>query len=142
MPALYEILLARSGTLDEQLLILGKLVEVHGHQLQDREAAFEWARKAYERAPDREGALAAFEQVARPAAQWQGFVDAVNARLAALESSIEGTRSGKKKKKKDKENGDNGRREEMGCSSERSSPRCTRVRWGGSTKPSPPTGRS
>ncbi len=113
LPALYEILLGQARDVDDRLELLGKLVRVYGHQLQERDAAFEWARKAYELAPEREGALDAFERAARPAGQWQGFVDAVGARLAILEASLEGTRAGKKKKKKEKDNGEHGRREEM-----------------------------
>jgi len=113
LPSLYEILVGHAEEIDDKLVLLEKLVQVTGHQLQDRAAAFAWARKAFELAPSREGALAAFEQAARAAAQWTGFVEAVNARLAAIEGGVDGTRSGKKKKKREKENGENGRREEM-----------------------------
>src|SRR5208282_262898 len=55
-----------------------------------------------------------FEEAARAASQWQGFVDALSARLAIGEPPQEpGTRAGKKKKKKDREGGEGGRREEM-----------------------------
>ena len=111
LPPLYESLLGHAGDLDEKLSLLDKLVRVTGHQLQDRASAFAWARKAFELAPSREGALASFESVARAAGQWAGFVDALTARLGALESSSEGTRAGKKKKKKDRDNGDGERRE-------------------------------
>jgi tetratricopeptide (TPR) repeat protein len=113
LPALYEILLGHAMEVGERLGLLEKLVQVTGHQLQDRASAFAWARKAFEMAPSRPGAPEAFEKAARAAGQWQGFVDAVTERLATIEASLEGTRSGKKKKKKEKENGENGRREEM-----------------------------
>jgi tetratricopeptide (TPR) repeat protein len=113
LPSLYEILVRHAEEIDDKLALLEKLVQVTGHQLQDRGAAFAWARKAFEMSPSREGALAAFEHAARAAAQWTGFVEVVNARLAGIEGSVDGTRSGKKKKKKDKENGENGRREEV-----------------------------
>ena len=72
---------------DEKLALLDKLVQVTGQQLQDRAAAFGWARKAYELAPARDGALDAFEAAARAAEQWPGFVDALGARLEVLEGS-------------------------------------------------------
>jgi tetratricopeptide (TPR) repeat protein len=112
LPALYEILLGHAEDVDAKLALVEKLVGVTGHQLQDRNAAFAWARKAFELAPAREGGLAVFEQAARGATQWQGFVDALTARLSTIEGSVEGTRTGKKKKKKDRDGGDNGRREE------------------------------
>ncbi|HEY8038469.1 MAG TPA: tetratricopeptide repeat protein [Polyangiaceae bacterium] len=111
LPALYEILLGHAGDVDSRLSLLDKLVQVTGHQLQDRASAFAWARRAYELAPARDGALATFEKAARAASQWAGMVEALNARLGSIEPG-EGTRSGKKKKKKDRENGDSGRREE------------------------------
>jgi tetratricopeptide (TPR) repeat protein len=113
LPALYEILLGHAHDVDEKLPILDKLVEVSGHQLQDRSSAFAWARKAYELSPKREGGLAAFEAAARLSTQWEGFVEALLARLGTIEPAADGTRAGKKKKKKDRENGENGRRGEM-----------------------------
>jgi tetratricopeptide (TPR) repeat protein len=113
LPVLYEILLGHAEDVGERLGLLEKLVQVCGFQLQDRGSAFAWARKAFELAPSRPGALEAFERAARAAPQWAGFVEAVNERLAAIEGSVEGTRSGKKKKKKERENGENGRREEV-----------------------------
>jgi tetratricopeptide (TPR) repeat protein len=112
LPALYEILLGQAYDVDEKLPLLHKLVEVCGHQLQDRASAFAWARKAYELAPAREGALAAFEAAARLSGHWDGFVEALLARLASVEPAAEGTRAGKKKKRKERENGENGRRAE------------------------------
>ncbi|MGH7440088.1 MAG: tetratricopeptide repeat protein, partial [Polyangiaceae bacterium] len=114
LPALYEILFHDAKTLEERLGWLEKLVRVCGHELQDRASAFAWARKAFELAPEREGAMATFEGVARAGGLWAGFADALSARLAALDavppaaasSSAaveEGTRAGKKKKKRDRE---------------------------------------
>jgi tetratricopeptide (TPR) repeat protein len=114
LPALYEVLLAQTEDEGGKLAVLDKLVRVTGHQLQDRAAAYAWARKAYDLSPGRDGALEAFEEATRAASQWQGFVDALSARLAAGEPPQEpGTRAGKKKKKKDREGGEGGRREEM-----------------------------
>ncbi len=102
LPALYEILLADARDADEKLPLLDKLVQVTGLRLQDRATAFTWAAKAYELAPAREGAVAAFEGAARAAEQWPGFVEVLTARLEVLE----GTRTGKKsKKKRDAEGG-------------------------------------
>ena len=112
LPALYEVLLGHTDDLDTKLGLIDKLVRVTGHELQDRAAACAWARKAYELSPGREGALAAFEQATRAAGQWQGFVDALLARLGSGgEPAPEpGTRAGKKKRK---DPGDGGKREEM-----------------------------
>jgi tetratricopeptide (TPR) repeat protein len=115
LPALYEILLVRASDTDDKLALLDKLVQVTGHQLQDRATSFAWARRAFELAPEREGALGTFERAARSSGQWAFFAESVNARLTAIEGTYEpGTRSGKKKgKKRDRENGENGRREEV-----------------------------
>ncbi len=113
LPALYEVLLAQTEDVEGKLAVLDKLVRVTGHQLQDRAAAYAWARKAYDLAPGREGALEAFEEATRAASQWQGFVDALNARLAGEPVQEPGTRAGKKKKKKDRDPAEAGRREEM-----------------------------
>jgi tetratricopeptide (TPR) repeat protein len=103
LPALYEILLGHTLELDTRLALLAKLVEVTGHQLQDRATAFVWARRAYEAAPEREGALAALEKAARAAGQWAGFVEVVAARLSSLEASSEASARTKKKKKRDRD---------------------------------------
>jgi tetratricopeptide (TPR) repeat protein len=110
LPALYEILLEHAYETDEKLALLDKLVRVCGHELQDRPNEFSWARKAYELAPRRDGGLVAFEAAARHSSQWEGFVEALQARLAAIEPAVEGTRSGKKRKKKERENGGEGDR--------------------------------
>jgi golgin subfamily B member 1 len=116
LPALYEVLLAQAEDVDAKLAVLDKLVRVTGHQLQDRAAAYAWARKTYELSPGREGALDAFEEAARAAGQWPGFVEALSARLASAEpptpgAAEPGTRAGKKKKKRDRDNGDGGGRQ-------------------------------
>lgn len=107
LPALYEVLLGHATTSEDKLALLEKLVRVTGHHLQDRPAAFTWSRKAYELAPEREGALATFEEAAKAAGAWQGFIDALSARLASGEPAAmqaePGTRSGKKKKKRDRD---------------------------------------
>jgi tetratricopeptide (TPR) repeat protein len=94
----------------EKLALLDKLVQVTGHQLQDRVAAFKWATRAYELTPDRPGALEALEEAARASGQWEGFVEAIRTRLATFETSTSAGRP-KKKKKRD-ENGGSGRSSE------------------------------
>jgi tetratricopeptide (TPR) repeat protein len=107
LPALYETLLGRALDTAEKLSFLDKLVHVTGHQLQDRVAAFKWATKAYELTPDRPGALEALEEAAKASGQWEGFAEAIRARLATSEPSPGAARP-KKKKKRD-ENGGPGR---------------------------------
>jgi tetratricopeptide (TPR) repeat protein len=107
LPALYEALLGRATDVAEKLALLDKLVNVTGHQLQERAAAFGWATQAYELTPDRPGSLEALEQAARASGQWDGFIDALRARLGTLDASTGATRP-KKKKRRD-ENGGPGR---------------------------------
>jgi tetratricopeptide (TPR) repeat protein len=110
LPALYEALLGMATDVAEKLALLDKLVQVTGHQLQDRVAAFKWATRAYELTPDRPGALEALEEAARASGQWEGFVEAIRTRLATFETSTSAGRP-KKKKKRD-ENGGSGRSSE------------------------------
>jgi tetratricopeptide (TPR) repeat protein len=111
LPALYEVLLGKATDVAEKLALLDKLVHVTGHQLQDRAAAFGWATKAYELTPERPGAVDALEQAARAAGQWEGFVEALRARLGSPEATSGATRQKKKKKRDD--NGSSGRPSEM-----------------------------
>jgi golgin subfamily B member 1 len=113
LPALYEILLGHAYEIDEKLPWIAKLVEVCAHQLQDRAQAFAWARRAYELAPAREAAVAELEAAARVSGQWQGFVDALQARLSMVEPTGEAARSSKRKKKKEREQGEGTRRSEL-----------------------------
>ncbi len=83
LPALYEVLLGHADETDEKLDLLAKLVQVTGHQLQDRAAAFAYARRAYELEPDREGALEAIESAARAGGKWSELVDVLAARQKA-----------------------------------------------------------
>ena len=78
---------------DVRLALLQKLIDVTGHHLQDRGAAFGYAKRAYELAPEREEALVAFEKSARAAGQWQAFVDALNVRLKARKLKKEDKRA-------------------------------------------------
>ncbi len=74
LPALYETLYARAEDDAARLGLLKKLTTIAGEQLQDRMAAFGYARRAYELAPEVQGALAAFEAAARSAGAWDPFV--------------------------------------------------------------------
>jgi tetratricopeptide (TPR) repeat protein len=80
LPALYEVLLAHADDTHEKLILLGKLVDVTGHQLQDRAAAFGYARRAYALDPEVDGAVDRFEKAARASGQWASFVDELQAR--------------------------------------------------------------
>ena len=91
LPALYEVLLGHAEEDEQKLAILEKLIHVTGHELQDRGAAFGYARRAYELAPEAEGALGRFEKAAKASGQWSPFVEALNLRM-----------KGKKVKKEEK----------------------------------------
>lgn len=97
LPALYEVLAGHARDIDDKLALLAKLVRVCG-DLHDGASAFAWARKAYELAPDREGALGALEEAARSTAQWQPFADTLSARIAAVDSGPPSAASAAKKK--------------------------------------------
>ncbi|MGH7270918.1 MAG: tetratricopeptide repeat protein, partial [Polyangiaceae bacterium] len=115
LPALYEILLGHAAGVDDKRALLEKLAETTGHRLQDRAAALGWARKSYELAPEREGALEAFEAAARASREWGVFVEALGVRMEALEGmrAAAGSSGKKGKKKKDAGVGEGARREEI-----------------------------
>ena len=111
LPALYELLLERAEGEAEKLALLGKLVEVSGKRLNDRKAAALYARKAYELSPDSPTGLDLLEDSSRAAGTWEIFVDAVEQRLGATEttaapsavaSAEPAPQAGKKAKKKKK----------------------------------------
>jgi tetratricopeptide (TPR) repeat protein len=81
LPALYEILLGHAEGAEAKVALHRKLAEVLGQRLQDRAGALSHARRAYELAPDAEGALALLERVSRAANSWDDFVEAVGSRL-------------------------------------------------------------
>jgi tetratricopeptide (TPR) repeat protein len=83
LPALYEVLFAHAADVEEKLALLEKLTRVAGQHLQDRNAAFGYAKRAYDLAPAAEGALGAFESAARLAGAWDAFVDTLKARSDA-----------------------------------------------------------
>jgi tetratricopeptide (TPR) repeat protein len=93
LPALYEALYAQAATDEARLELLEKLTRVSGEHLQDRNGAFTYARRAYELAPTRPGALAAFEAAARSAKAWEPFVAALRARSEATGVDREERRS-------------------------------------------------
>jgi tetratricopeptide (TPR) repeat protein len=109
LPALYESLIGRSESVDEKLELLRRLVEVSGKQLSDKRAAANYARRAYELAPESQMALDILEEASRAAGSWDAFVEALQARLAALpaadvaaEKSEPAPQQQQKKKKKKK----------------------------------------
>src|SRR5262249_25231604 len=65
LPALYEVLLAQASEAAERKALFDKLATVTGDKLNDRAAAFRYARKAYELAPEAQGAIEALEGFAR-----------------------------------------------------------------------------
>jgi tetratricopeptide (TPR) repeat protein len=81
LPALYESLLSHAQDVDAKLALYAKLVNVTGAKLHDRAASFGFARRAFELAPDRDGAVEALEEAARNANDMNGFVDELQARL-------------------------------------------------------------
>ncbi|MGH7283260.1 MAG: tetratricopeptide repeat protein, partial [Polyangiaceae bacterium] len=87
LPVLYEVLLEHADDADEKRALYDKLIKVSGENLQDRARALDYARRAYEVEPDREGALEAFEEAARASAREPGgfdaFVTAIEARLSS-----------------------------------------------------------
>ena len=112
LPALYELLFERADNEAEKLALLGKLVEVSGKRLNDRKAAAQYARKAYELSPESPAALDLLEDSSRAAGAWDAFVEAIEQRLqvaetaapppvaaATAEPAPAPARKGKKKKK-------------------------------------------
>ncbi len=83
LPALYEVLCGHAVAVDAKLVWLDKLFGVTGKHLQDRVAAFRYARRAYDLAPAR---LSAFEKAAIESGEWTSFVEALGLRLAAADS--------------------------------------------------------
>jgi len=87
LPALYELLLERAESEADKLVLLGKLVDVSGKRLNDRKAAAQYARKAYELSPESPAGLDLLEESSRAAGAWDTFVDAVQQRLEAAETT-------------------------------------------------------
>lgn len=80
LPGLYEVLLAATEDTEERVGMLRKLAAVTGGPLADKNAALNYARRAYEMSPDAEG-LELLEAWSRAAGEWGPFVEAVEARL-------------------------------------------------------------
>ena len=81
LPPLYEVLLRHEKADEVRLALYEKLVVTSGERLHDRPTAFAWARKAYELAPTREGALERLEAIARTSGKWVELCDILRARL-------------------------------------------------------------
>lgn len=82
LPALYEVQLAHASSPEEKRAIFKKLSIVTGVRLADRAAAFSYARKAFELAPEDPAALRDLEQWASRSGEWGGLAEAIQARLA------------------------------------------------------------
>lgn len=82
VPALYEVLLGHTDDKDEKRALYTKLADVAESKLNDDAVAFGYARKAYELAPDAEGALDALERRAKSTQAWPAFIEAMQTRLA------------------------------------------------------------
>ena len=93
LPALYEVLYAHADSEDGKHDLLAKLTEVSGEHLQDRLAAFGYAKRSYELSPMRLGALGTFEEAARSAGAWDAFVAALAARSDAEAATKEERRN-------------------------------------------------
>jgi tetratricopeptide (TPR) repeat protein len=89
LPPLYEVLLGHASSDAEKLELLAKLVTITSDKLQDGGAAFRYARKAYELAPQESGALDKLEAVARKSREWNAFVEAIEAREKSASSDAE-----------------------------------------------------
>jgi tetratricopeptide (TPR) repeat protein len=84
LPPLYELLVSRAESSEDKLDLLARLVDVSGKQLGDKRSAANYARRAYELAPDSPVALEILEDSSRAAQSWESFVEALEARLATL----------------------------------------------------------
>jgi tetratricopeptide (TPR) repeat protein len=88
LPPLYELLLARSEDEEEQLELLTKLIETTGRKLLDRKAAFTYARRAFEAFPQNESVRQMLEHSARAGQMWDGLLEALDQRVAAVAASV------------------------------------------------------
>ena len=139
LPALYEVLLGHARDTEDKLALLDKLVHVTGMQLQDRAAAFAWARKAFELAP-------ATARAPSPRSRPRRAPPASGA-----DSSRRSTRGSRRsrgrarparRRRSATRTGLRPRGAKSSASCARSSPRCTRASWAGSTRPSRRTASS
>ncbi len=81
LPPLYEVLAAHASDDADRIDLYRRLADVTGHRLSDRGAAFRYARKLFELAPEDPQSLVQLEGWARAAGEWTSFVDALEARL-------------------------------------------------------------
>ncbi len=103
LPALYELLLSDTSESGERSALYARLYEVSSQRLSDRDAAVQYARKAYEAAPADEAALEQFFSACSDARQWEPYVAAVEQQLqgVAIEpASVKGKQKRKRKGKK------------------------------------------
>lgn len=83
LPPLYEILLKHAPSSGEKVALYRRLAEVSGQKINEKQAAVDYARKAYELDPSAEGALAFLEDTVGLAGAWASFTEAIRWRLAA-----------------------------------------------------------
>jgi tetratricopeptide (TPR) repeat protein len=88
LPALYEVLLGHAQDNAERRALYEKLAAVTGERLSDKSAAFRYARKAYEIAPEK-STLDALEAWARTSGEWPALAQAIQTRLEGSEASAE-----------------------------------------------------
>jgi tetratricopeptide (TPR) repeat protein len=106
LPALYELLLADTTEPTEKAALYAKLYEVSSQRLSDRDAAVQYARKAYEAAPGDEAVLGQFFAACQEAQQWEPYVSALEQQLSAPAQADAALSKGKKRKRKGKKGGE------------------------------------
>jgi golgin subfamily B member 1 len=115
LPPLYELLLSASVEPEERAGLFAKLVNVTGQRLLDKKAAAAHARRAWAEFPTVDSVCQQFELATRAGGAWEGYLEALQARLATLvsaeaevgaeaspaESEVKGKKKGKKKGKRE-----------------------------------------
>ena len=84
LPALYELILTETTEAQERIVLFGKLVEVTGQRLLDKKSAATHARRAWGEFPTNDSVCQQFEAATRAAGAWDGYLEALQLRLAAL----------------------------------------------------------
>lgn len=83
---LFELLAERAEDPQQKLGYIHQLSSLAGERLQDKAAAFRYAKQAYELDPEAPGALESLEQTARVAGEWASFAEVLAAGLGAADS--------------------------------------------------------
>ncbi|HEY4160017.1 MAG TPA: hypothetical protein VGM29_18020, partial [Polyangiaceae bacterium] len=87
LPPLYELLVEKANSSDEQIELYGKLVDVASRRLNDKKAAAAYARKAYRLMPDNPATFELLEEASRSAGNWEGLVETIEERLQQIASA-------------------------------------------------------